>query len=577
MRMIQNPVLRGFSPDPSVVRVGDTYYVATSTFEWFPGVRIYRTKDLEHYEQLPSPLVRESQLHMEGNPDSCGVWAPDLSWDGERFWLVFTDVKTRGTADYFNTHNYIVWTYDIMGEWSEPVYLNSAGFDPSLFHDTDGRSYLVNMINGFKGIRVQEFDKETKKLTGPAKNVCAGTGRGFTEGPHIYHIGEWYYLMMAEGGTSYEHCEVLCRSRDLWGGYEEDPGNPILTSNREDRNALQKCGHADLVQTQSGEWYLFHLCARPDERGVCVLGRETAVQKVFWNEDGWLRLSAGGRYGRMTTEAPVGYGDCDGLTTGGPAGSWKDGTEGADKGTGEEPSAEKYADRTGGFEEEFDRPVLDPSFSTLRVPPEKVLSLTARKGWLRLYGHEFLTSCFRTSLLARKQSCRKSRMECGMEFSPRSEQQGAGAAYFYDTHNFYLLILTKDGSGSDVLRFLRCRSGAVEVLAEQPLSGDGEADGTWKEVPDASWEETPDGSERYGQGRMLHLRIETDKSGEQAVFSWSRDGQTYIKVAEADTEILTDEHCVGFTGAHFGVYCHDMADQSDHADFKYFRVLEDRG
>ena len=383
--------------------------------------------------------------------------------------------------------------------------------------------------------------------------------------------------MMAEGGTAYEHCEVLCRSRDLWGGYEEDPGNPILTSDREDRNALQKCGHADLVQTQSGEWYLFHLCARPDERGVCVLGRETAVQKVFWNEDGWLRLSAGGRYGRMTTEAPVGYGDCDGLTTGGPAGSWKDGTEGADKGTGEEPSAEKYADRTGGFEEEFDRSVLDPSFSTLRVPPEKVLSLTARKGWLRLYGHEFLTSCFRTSLLARKQSCRKSCMVCGMEFSPRSEQQGAGAAYFYDTHNFYLLILTKDGSGSDVLRFLRCRFGAVEVLAEQPLSGDGEADGTWKEVPDASWEETPDGSERYGQGRMLHLRIETDKSGEQAVFSWSRDGQTYIKVAEADTEILTDEHCVGFTGAHFGVYCHDMADQSDHADFKYFRVLEDRG
>ena len=168
-------------------------------------------------------------------------------------------------------------------------------------------------------------------------------------------------------------------------------------------------------------------------------------------------------------------------------------------------------------------------------------------------------------------------MECGMEFSPRSEQQGAGAAYFYDTHNFYLLILTKDGNGSDVLRFLRCRSGAVEVLAEQPLSGDGEADGTWKEVPDASGKGTSDGAERYGQGRMLHLRIETDESGERAVFSWSRDGRIYIKVAEADTEILTDEHCVGFTGAHFGIYCHDMADQSDHADFKYFRVLEDRG
>ena len=195
--MIRNPVLRGFSPDPSVVRVGDVYYVATSTFEWFPGVKLYRTEDLEHYEQIPSPLLRESQLHMEGNPDSCGVWAPDISWDGERFWLVFTDVKTRGTSGYFNTHNYVVWTDDIMGKWSEPVYLNSTGFDPSLFHDTDGRSYLVNMINGFKGIQVQEFDRKSKRLVGPAKNVCAGPGRGFTEGSHIYHIGDWYYLMMA--------------------------------------------------------------------------------------------------------------------------------------------------------------------------------------------------------------------------------------------------------------------------------------------------------------------------------------------------------------------------------------------
>ncbi len=538
--MIRNPVLRGFSPDPSVVRVGDIYYVATSTFEWFPGVKLYRTEDLEHYEQIPSPLVRESQLHMEGNPDSCGVWAPDISWDGERFWLVFTDVKTRGTSGYFNTHNCVVWTDDIMGEWSEPVYLNSTGFDPSLFHDTDGRSYLVNMINGFKGIQVQEFDRESKRLFGPAKNVCAGTGRGFTEGPHIYHIGNWYYLMMAEGGTAYEHCEVMCRSRSLWGSYEQDPENPILTSDREDPDALQKCGHADLVQTQSGEWYLFHLCARPDDRGLCVLGRETAVQKVFWNEDGWLRLSAGGRYGRMTTESPEGLNAAR--------------SESRIEKTDDPERFDKIrqSNEIRWCETDVGIPHLARPFSTLRVPPEKILSLTERKGWLRLYGHEFLTSCFRTSLVAVKQSRRKSGMECGMEFTPRSERQGAGAAYFYDTSNFFLFILTKDGTDRAVLRFLQCRSGAVEVLSEELVSADG--------IPERT--------------ELIHLRIETDEDGKSAVFSWSRDGQEYKKTAEADTQILTDEHCVGFTGAHFGIYCHDMDTQSNYADFKYFRVLE---
>ena len=324
-----------------------------------------------------------------------------------------------------------------MGKWSEPVYLNSTGFDPSLFHDTDGRSYLVNMINGFKGIQVQEFDRKSKRLVGPAKNVCAGTGRGFTEGPHIYHIGDWYYLMMAEGGTAYEHCEVMCRSRSLWGSYEQDPENPILTSDREDPDALQKCGHADLVQTQNGEWYLFHLCARPDDRGLCVLGRETAVQKVSWNEDGWLRLNAGGRYGRMTTESP------EGLNAARSESRIED-PERFDK--------IRQSNEIRWCETDVGIPHLARPFSTLRVPPEKILSLTERKGWLRLYGHEFLTSCFRTSLVAVKQSRRKSGMECGMEFMPRSERQGAGATYFYDTSNFFLFILTKDGTDRSITR-----------------------------------------------------------------------------------------------------------------------------
>ena len=249
--MIQNPILKGFCPDPSIIRVGADYYITTSTFEWWPGVRLFHSKDLKHWEQIPSALRRDCHLNMLGDPTSGGVWAPCLTHDGKRFYLVYTDVKTK-KGKLYNTHNYVVYTDDIYGEWSDPIYLNSIGFDPSLFHDTDGRKYLINMINGFKGITVQELDEDLH-LIGERKLVYKGTDMGFTEGPHMYHIGDWYYLIVAEGGTSYNHCVTMARSKSVWGPFETAPNNPILTSDRKDMNALQKCGHADFC----GIWYTF--------------------------------------------------------------------------------------------------------------------------------------------------------------------------------------------------------------------------------------------------------------------------------------------------------------------------------
>ena len=291
--MIQNPILRGFCPDPSIIRVGEDYYIATSTFEWWPGVKLFHSRDLKNWEQIPSPLRRESQLNMAGDPTSGGVWAPCLSYDGEYFYLVYTDVKTK-KGRYYNTHNYMVYTDDIYGEWSEPLYLNSIGFDPSLFHDRDGRKYLVNMVNGFKGVLVQELlrtegEEETEvpfarkkpgwKLFGERKKVYNGSGIGCTEGPHIYHIGEWYYLIVAEGGTGYGHCVTLARAKSVWGPFETAPDNPVLTSDQEDSLALKKCGHGDLVDTPDGEWYLVHLCSRPlSGQKWCTLGRESAIR-----------------------------------------------------------------------------------------------------------------------------------------------------------------------------------------------------------------------------------------------------------------------------------------------------------
>lgn len=146
MKTIQNPILRGFCPDPCMIRTGDDYYIATSTFEWWPCVNLYHSKDLAHWEQLPSPLREPGQMDLRGDPNSGGIWAPDLSWDGQYYYLLVTNVTTK-KGRWYNTHNYMSRAASITGPWSQPVYLNSIGFDPSLLHDTDGKCYLVNMIH----------------------------------------------------------------------------------------------------------------------------------------------------------------------------------------------------------------------------------------------------------------------------------------------------------------------------------------------------------------------------------------------------------------------------------------------
>jgi xylan 1,4-beta-xylosidase len=283
MAKIYNPILPGFNPDPSIVRVGDDYYIATSTFEWFPGVQIHHSKDLVHWRLLTHPLTRVSQLDLTGNVPSCGVWAPCLSYSDGLFYLVYTNTRIpseliTASSNFKDCHNYLVTAKDITGPWSEPVYLNSSGFDPSLFHDDDGRKWLVNMLwdhrkekNPFAGILLQEYNPKQKKLVGPVKNIFKGTALGLTEGPHLYKYNGYYYLLTAEGGTGYEHAVTMTRSKKIDGHYEVDPINPILTSRYNPELELQKAGHASIVQTQNKQWYMIHLCGRQE------------VTVLFWN------------------------------------------------------------------------------------------------------------------------------------------------------------------------------------------------------------------------------------------------------------------------------------------------------
>ena len=408
--VIRNPILRGFNPDPSIVRVGDDYFIATSTFEWFPGVQIHHSRDLVNWRLLTRPLRRASQLNMLGDPDSCGVWAPDLTYADGRFYLVYTDVKRYGRttvagasgASLRDFHNYLVTSTDIDGDWSDPVYLNSSGFDPSLFHDDDGKKYLLNMLwdhrpgqNRFAGIVIQEFSAAEQRLVGERRVIFSGTPLGLTEGPHLYKRGGYYHLITAEGGTGWGHAVTMARARKIEGPYELHPDVHVLSARHRPDVVLQRAGHADLVDTPDGSTYMVYLCGRPlPNRGRCTLGRETAIQKMVWGEDGWLRTVAGDGLPSVETEAPR--------------------------------VAAQIAPHPPA-RENFDGAQLPMDFQWLRSPwPDELFSLTERPGFLRLYGRETVGSLFKQALVARRQQSHCYSASTIVEFEPRHFQQMAG-------------------------------------------------------------------------------------------------------------------------------------------------------
>jgi len=532
---IRNPILPGFNPDPSILRVGDDYYIATSTFEWYPGVQIHHSRDLMHWRLLTRPLRRESQLNMLGDPDSCGIWAPCLTYSDGLFWLLYTDVKRYGRtsqggasgAGWRDTHNYLTASPRIDGDWPDPVYLNSSGFDPSLFHDDDGRKYLVNMLldhrpghNRFGGIVLQEYSAAERKLVGPIHNIFKGTSIGFTEGPHLYKRNGYYYLLTAEGGTGWGHAVTMARSRQITGPYELHPDTYILTARHRPDIELQRAGHADLVETQNGETYLVHLCGRPlHNRGRCTLGRETAIQPMMWSQDDWLRTSDGA--GLPYTEVAA-------------------------------PALPQHPFPASPEREDFQSPTLPLDFQWLRSPwPEELFSLTARPGFLRLYGRETLGSHFRQSLVARRQQAHCYHAETMIEFEPDHYQQMAGLICYYNSSKFHYLCISHH---EDLGKFIQVCS-CVPDLPQPDVFGAAAA------IP---------------AGEPIHLRVEVDF--ERLYFAYRLGDREWTRLGPLDASILSDEASApgtpNFTGAFVGVCCQDLGGTRRHADFDYFEYRE---
>ena len=539
-----NPILPGFHPDPSILRVGDDYFIATSTFEWYPGVLIYHSRDLARWDLIAAPLNDPSLLDLRGRPDSGGIWAPCLSHDGHKFYLAFTDVR-RFDGDFKDTPNYLTTAVDILGPWSEPVYLNASGFDPSIFHGPDGRKWMLNMIwdhrpratrvrgdfaSYFGGIVLQPLAPDALGLTGAAQRIFLRGPRGFTEGPHLYFRDGWYYLLVAEGGTGLNHAALFCRARQIGGPYEPDPQGYVLSS-APSRSALLRAGHASLVDTPDGDWFLAHLCSRPlPGRGRSVMGRETALQAIQWTADGWPRLADVSIYGVVEGSDNR------------PRISVNTGLAGP---TEPPPPVDEWL--------RFDSETLPLNYQSLRrALPESMLTLRDRPGYLRLYGHESLGSTFDQALVARRQQAFRFHASTALDFQPDSFQQMAGLVCYYGHDKYIYLHITHHEELGRILDVSACLGDVhCRYPLEQPV-----------ELP--------------GEDPVL-LRIEIDYDTARLFYGLREKHWIELPVA-LDYSNLSDEVAGGtganFTGAFVGVCCQDLSGRRHPADFQFFQYTE---
>ena len=550
--MIHNPILKGFHPDPSIVRVGEDYYIATSTFEWWPGIRLHHSTDLVHWELIEYPLDRTSQLDLRGVGASQGVWAPCLTYDKGVFYLLYT-VVTAFYCNMYDTNNYLVTATDIHGPWSEPIALNNFGFDPSLFHDDDGRKYMVSMVTDHRvpkkyvgRLVLQEYDPVEKKMTGPVKDIYRAD-KIFLEGPHIFKRNGWYYLFSADTGTGELHGQTIQRSRDIWGPYEmyqadfmertaDNEAYSILTSRHHEDILLQKSGHCDLVETPEGEWYAVHLCGRASDRrnpadavrfaGArrYMLGRETAIQKMKWTDDDWLVMADGSTEPKEYVEEPAGNHST------------------------KEPITEEGRESSGAaVRDDFNTPVLDPDYQSLRIPmTEHYLSLTERPGYLRMYGRSGLSSKFSQTLIAKRLTEYDMEISTKLEFEPEVFKQMAGLILMYDTDNYLYLHVSRDEDCGKCIALLKAENKKYEYLTDY--------------LPVFSG---------------LPIYLKADMRNGYITFSYRLEGSDWQTIAEnIDGSFMSDEACTEgwFTGAMAGICCQDLTGFGKYADFDWFEM-----
>ncbi len=518
----RNPVLTGFHPDPSVVRVGDRFYLVNSSFTWFPGIPVFESADLVHWRQIGNVIERPSQLDFDGLRVSRGVFAPTIEHRDGVFYVASTAVDSGG--------NFIATAGDPAGPWSDPVWLPTVdGIDPSLFFDDDGRVYLLNngppegepRYDGHRAIWMQEIDLEKLRPFGPRKVLVDGgvdpsANPIWIEGPHIYHRDGWYYLVCAEGGTGRNHAQVVLRSRDVWGPYVPYERNPILTQRDlpDDRpDPVTNAGHADLVEGPDGGWWAVFLASRNYDRVHYNTGRETWLLPVQWR-DGWPAILEPGRTIPYLAEAPSFL----------------------ERDAGQTPN-------TGNFtwRDDFAAPTLDRAWLHLRVPKTRWADPAARAGWLAIHPlDEGLDTLRNPSFLARRQQ--HLAFEASTELELPASGVAAGIAAFQNERYWYFLGVRRKDDGAEL--FLEKRGGAeTAVVATKAVAA----------------------LER------LKLKIAADGGAYSFGFDAEGEGWRWL-VRDDDGTILSTEVAGGFVGAMLGPFA--RSERAIHRDLE--RSFEER-
>ena len=483
-----NPIIPGFHPDPSICRVGDDYYLATSTFEYFPGVPIFHSTDLIHWEQIGHCLTRESQLPLQGCRSSGGIYAPTIRHQDGIFYMTTTNVTGGG--------NFFVTATDPAGPWSEPIWVDAGGIDPSFFFDDDGSVYYQTSHDSESGkpyLYAQSIGRPESASARPAPSGRAQADPG-PEGPHLYKKDGWYYLMIAEGGTEMGHMETIARSRDIWGPYESCPHNPIL-SHRYRSSVIQGTGHADLVEAPDGSWWMVFLAFRLSSHGLHHLGRETFLAPVTWTEDGWPVVYNGKA---IELKMPI-----------------------------DPPGIEKDPESpTQAFFDGFDRDVLDLSWNFLRTPSDVHWSLAENPGTLTLRGNSYtLDDTAAPAFVGRRQTDFCCTAAVHLDASGLADGDEAGLTVFYNEMAHYDLGV-HCGNGEKTIRLRRVAADMDIIVAEHPL-----------------------------EDARVTLVVESDRSRYHFGFGQTKDQAVTNPIGSGSSRLLSTEvYPMSFTGVYIGLY-----------------------
>lgn len=445
----ENPILSGFYPDPTICSVGEDFYIVNSSFSYFPGLPILHSKDLKHWEQIGNALERVSQLPLEHAGHSQGLFAPTMRYSNGVYYIICTNVSFGG--------NFVVKATNPEGPWSEPYYIQGAdGIDPSLFFDDDGRCYYIGThpnkngckYNGDWYIWIQEFDVNEMVLVGEKKDVWNGAMKNIVwpEGPHLYKRGEYYYIMHAEGGTGPDHAVTVCRSKDIWGPYENCFCNPILTHRHLGVDyPIRYVGHADLVQTVHGEWYMVMLAVRPSN-GYTTMGRETFLAKVTWEND-WPVVNPG--VGMLTDKVEIDLEEYDPCKN----------SDSFSSRTGRK-NAIPGSNRVYAFAQMKE---LGDEFLSLRKPKETFSYLTEGEGLNLKLRPVMLSQEATPSYVGIRQQHHAFKCKARVNMEPLTHNRYAGVVY-YQSNQYYFAVR----GNREVIEVILCEKGIEQTIVKYP-------------------------------------------------------------------------------------------------------------